>query len=162
MRVFTELVNPREVVVCEHCGCYLLIDPDEMPTHTSRRAAQRLIDLGIDKARQFAEMIRAAGDFELTSEPTLNLLTYRYVPPIARQQLLRGGNEQKAANLGLDSLNESIQKEQRSGGKTFVSRTRLETAAHGGQVPSRHWFSWPSQPSTAGSPVAIETRPFSL
>jgi hypothetical protein len=34
----------------------------------------------------------------------------------------------------LSLLNESIQKEQRAGGKTFVSRTRLETAAHGGQV----------------------------
>ena len=44
---------------------------------------------------------------------------------------MQGGNEQT-----LDSLKESIQKEQRAGGKTFVSRTRLETAAHGGQVLS--------------------------
>lgn len=102
-----------------------------------RRGYELLIELGIDKAKLFAEMIRRAGDFEVTSEPTLNLLTYRYVPAVARQQLLQGGNEQKAAaNLTLDSLNESIQKEQRAGGKTFVSRTRLETAAHGGQVLS--------------------------
>ncbi len=101
-----------------------------------RRGFELLIDQGIDKAQKFAEMIRGAGDFELTSVPTLNLLTYRYVPALARQQLLRGGNEQKAANLGLDALNESIQKEQRAGGKTFVSRTRLETAAYGGQVLS--------------------------
>jgi putative pyridoxal-dependent aspartate 1-decarboxylase len=102
-----------------------------------RRGYDLLIDLGIDKARQFAAMIRAAGDFELTSEPVLNLLTYRYVPAAARAALARGSAaENSATNLTLDSLNESIQKEQRAGGKTFVSRTRLETAAHAGQVLS--------------------------
>jgi glutamate decarboxylase len=69
------------------------------------------------------------------SAPVLNLLTYRYVPEAARAVFERGSPEQKrAANETLNALNESIQKEQRTGGKTFVSRTRLETAAHGGQV----------------------------
>jgi glutamate decarboxylase len=65
----------------------------------------------------------------------LNLLTYRYVPAAARAIFARGTPAQKTAcNLVLDSLNESIQKEQRAGGKTFVSRTRLQSAAHGGQL----------------------------
>src|SRR5690606_32705113 len=60
---------------------------------------------------------------------------YRYVPRAARAIFAGGTPAQKqAANEVLNGLNESIQKEQRAGGKTFVSRTRLETAAHGGQV----------------------------
>jgi glutamate decarboxylase len=99
-----------------------------------RRGYELLIGLGIDKAKLFASMIRAARDFELTSEPVLNLLTYRYLPPAARVALSRGSAPERAAtNLTLDLLNESIQKEQRAGGKTFVSRTRLENAAYAGQ-----------------------------
>lgn len=100
-----------------------------------RRGYELLIDLGIDKAAQFALMIESAPDFEIVSAPVLNLLTYRYVPKAARAIFSSGTREQKlAANEKLNALNESIQKEQRAGGKTFVSRTRLETAAHGGQV----------------------------
>jgi len=102
-----------------------------------RRGYELLIGLGIDKAKLFAAMIRGAPDFELASEPVLNLLTYRYLPPAARAALSRGSAQERAAtNLVLDSLNESIQKEQRAGGKTFVSRTRLENAAYAGQVLS--------------------------
>jgi glutamate decarboxylase len=102
-----------------------------------RRGYELLIGLGIDKAKQFAEMILGARDFELTSEPVLNLLTYRYLPPAARKALDGAAPAERARiNLSLDALNESIQKEQRAGGKTFVSRTRLETAAYAGQVLS--------------------------
>jgi glutamate decarboxylase len=80
-------------------------------------------------------MIESAPDFELVSAPVLNLLTYRYVPPAVRATFASGTREQKRAlNETLNGLNESIQKEQRAGGKTFVSRTRLESAVHGGQV----------------------------
>jgi glutamate decarboxylase len=100
-----------------------------------RRGYELLIDLGIDKAAQFAMMIESSSDFEIVSAPVLNLLTYRYVPKAARAIFSSGTREQKlAANEKLNALNESIQKEQRAGGKTFVSRTRLETAVHGGQV----------------------------
>jgi glutamate decarboxylase len=102
-----------------------------------RRGYELLIGLSLDKARQFAAMIRQSGDFELTSEPVLSLLTYRYLPVAAQAALARGSAEERVAiNLTLDALNESIQKEQRAGGKTFVSRTRLETAAYAGQVLS--------------------------
>jgi glutamate decarboxylase len=100
-----------------------------------RRGYELLIDLGIDKAAQFAMMIDSAPDFEIISAPVLNLLTYRYVPPAARVIFQSGTPKQKrAANEALNGLNESIQKEQRAGGKTFVSRTRLESAAHEGQT----------------------------
>ena len=80
-------------------------------------------------------MIERDPDFELVTAPVLNLLTYRYVPKAARALLASGSAEEKRAlNETLSSLNESIQKEQRAGGKTFVSRTRLESAAHGGQL----------------------------
>jgi glutamate decarboxylase len=100
-----------------------------------RRGYELLIDLGIDKAAHFAGMIERDPDFELVSAPVLNLLTYRYVPRAARAVLASGSpQEKRALNEALSTLNESIQKEQRAGGKTFVSRTRLESAAHGGQL----------------------------
>ena len=43
-----------------------------------RKGYELLIDLGIERARTFAGMIRNHPDFELTSEPELNILTYRY------------------------------------------------------------------------------------
>lgn len=102
-----------------------------------KRGYELLIDQGVEKAREFAGMIVQAPDFELVTSPVLNLLTYRYVPPQARQLLQNANPEQRyQINETLSALNESIQKEQRDLGKTFVSRTRLEAAAHGGQVLS--------------------------
>jgi glutamate decarboxylase len=109
-----------------------------------RKGYEILIDLGIGKAGQFAKMIKATPAFELVTEPELNILTYRYVPEQARQlftELKAGAGERAAAarsavNDVLNDLTESIQKTQRARGKTFVSRTRLETAAHDGKVLS--------------------------
>lgn len=96
-----------------------------------RRGYEILIDLGIGKARQFAKMIKSTPDFELISTPELNLLTYRYVPEIAWRIFANGKPAQcHAANEILNHLTESIQKRQRARGKTFVSRTRFEVAAH--------------------------------
>ena len=100
-----------------------------------KRGYELLIDLGIGKAGQFSKMIRSLPDFEVVTEPQLNILTYRYVPEIAQTIFQHGSKEQCAeANEILSDLTESIQKEQRTAGKTFVSRTRLESAAHGGQM----------------------------
>jgi putative pyridoxal-dependent aspartate 1-decarboxylase len=99
-----------------------------------QRGYELLIDLGIEKAAEFAAMIRRQQDFELVTAPVLNLLTYRYVPLSVRESLTRGSvEERRALNETLNTLTESIQKEQRANGKTFVSRTRLESAVHGGQ-----------------------------
>jgi putative pyridoxal-dependent aspartate 1-decarboxylase len=102
-----------------------------------RRGYELLIDVGVGKAGQFAKMIKGSDDFELITEPELNLLTYRYLPAQARR-LFTGGSAagRRAANDIVSELTESIQKRQRARGKTFVSRTRLEAAAHGGQIVS--------------------------
>ncbi|HEY4743905.1 MAG TPA: putative pyridoxal-dependent aspartate 1-decarboxylase, partial [Desulfuromonadaceae bacterium] len=52
-----------------------------------RKGYELLIDLGIERARTFAALIRQHPDFELTSEPELNILTYRYCPRTVQQAL---------------------------------------------------------------------------
>lgn len=99
-----------------------------------RKGYELLIDLGIERARTFADMIRQHPDFELTSEPELNILTYRYCPHNLQQQLARVTPLQSARiNALLDQVNQLLQKHQREAGKTFVSRTRLRVAAYGQQ-----------------------------
>ena len=92
-----------------------------------RKGYELLIDRSIDKARDFAQMIDKASDFELTTSPTLSLLTYR-VCPVEVQQALKVANA-KTRNLineKVDALVVAVQKQQREAGKSFVSRTRLE------------------------------------
>ncbi|MBC54681.1 MAG: putative pyridoxal-dependent aspartate 1-decarboxylase [Gammaproteobacteria bacterium] len=91
-----------------------------------RQGYELLIDQGIEKARGFAEMIKAADDFELVTEPELNILTYRYLPDDIQQALLASAEETRMeANQRLNLLTKSIQKTQRGLGRSFVSRTRL-------------------------------------
>jgi glutamate decarboxylase len=102
-----------------------------------RKGYELLIDVGIGKAKQFAKMIRTSDYFELVTEPELNLLTYRFRPPGVKELLETASPEVvKLLNQVLSTLTESIQKEQRSLGKTFVSRTRLESASYGGDILS--------------------------
>lgn len=99
-----------------------------------RKGYELLIDMGIERARHFAAMIREHPDFELTSEPELNILTYRYCPRNLQQQLARANVVQRARmNALLDQVNQLLQKYQREAGRTFVSRTRLRVAAYGHQ-----------------------------
>jgi glutamate decarboxylase len=99
-----------------------------------QRGYELLIELGIERAAEFARLIQAQPDFELVTAPVLNLLTYRYVPSAKRAALARGSSEERRViNDDLSTLTESIQKEQRAHGKTFVSRTRLSSAAYAGQ-----------------------------
>jgi glutamate decarboxylase len=91
-----------------------------------RKGYELLIDRGIEHARLFAERISQQEDFELITAPELNLLTYRYLPVEVRQSL---ANSDPARRIKLNNLvNEmtiAIQKQQRTAGKTFVSRTQL-------------------------------------
>ncbi|MFX3720974.1 pyridoxal-dependent decarboxylase, partial [Streptococcus suis] len=52
-----------------------------------RKGYEILIDKGIEKARYFADLVKADDDFELISEPELCLLTYRYVPKQIKQKI---------------------------------------------------------------------------
>ena len=92
-----------------------------------RKGYELLIDMGIQKARTFAKMIGDAPDFELISEPELNILTYRYIPTEVSTALKTATmEERRRLNDHLNRLTITIQKEQRDKGKTFVSRTALQ------------------------------------
>ncbi|MBE0499870.1 MAG: putative pyridoxal-dependent aspartate 1-decarboxylase [Desulfuromonadales bacterium] len=91
-----------------------------------RKGYELLIDMGIERARKFAEMVRQHPDFQLTSEPELNILTYRFCPA-AVQNFLHMATAQQLCRINtlLNEINQLLQKNQREAGKTFVSRTRL-------------------------------------
>ena len=100
-----------------------------------RKGYELLIDLGIERAKSFAEMIRRHPEFELTSAPELNILTYRYCPAEVQKSLKNASVEQsESVNLLLDQINQLLQKDQREAGKTFVSRTRLLVPSYARQV----------------------------
>jgi len=144
--------DPTAVSAIEHHAAYILRHGSkDLGSHTlegsrpgkallvhgglsimGRKGYELLIDLGIERARTFAGLIRQHPDFELTSEPELNILTYRYCPA-AIQQLLASAPlaEQARINALLDQVCQLLQKHQREAGKTFVSRTRLRMARYG-------------------------------
>jgi putative pyridoxal-dependent aspartate 1-decarboxylase len=100
-----------------------------------RKGYELLIDGGIERARTFAKMIQATEDFELISEPELNLLTYRFVPADVRRFMATCSREELFnINAHLNRLTITIQKEQRDRGASFVSRTALEPARYHGQL----------------------------
>ncbi|MCP3429645.1 pyridoxal-dependent aspartate 1-decarboxylase PanP [Opacimonas viscosa] len=92
-----------------------------------------LIDQSIDKAQHFAQMITAHCEFELVTEPTLSLLTYRLVPQDVQKALLAdiSDADKTMLNEQINALTKAIQKQQREAGKSFVSRTRLSVQAYG-------------------------------
>ena len=100
-----------------------------------RKGYELLIDMGIERAKTFADMIRKHPDFELTSEPELNILTYRYAPPAVQQALAKApAHRHPLLNALLDQVCMLLQKYQREAGKTFVSRTRLRVALYGEEL----------------------------
>lgn len=147
--------DPTAVAAIEHHAAYILRHGSkDLGSHTlegsrpgkallvhaglsiiGRKGYELLIDLGIERARTFAGMIRQHPDFELTSEPELNILTYRYCPA-AVQQLLTQATPEEAARINalLDQVCLLLQKYQREAGKTFVSRTRLRMARYGEEI----------------------------
>ena len=100
-----------------------------------RKGYELLIDQGIERARRFARRIDAHPDFELVSEPELNILTYRYIPAWVQKALVQAPAERSARiNELLDKIIEAIQKRQREAGKTFVSRTSLAPGRYKGDT----------------------------
>ena len=138
--------DPTAVSAIEHHAAYILRHGSkDLGSHTlegsrpgkallvhgglsimGRKGYELLIDLGIERAGNFAEMIRQHPDFELTSEPELNILTYRYCPAGLQERLANAErHEQDRINAVLDQVCQLLQKYQREAGRTFVSRTRL-------------------------------------
>jgi glutamate decarboxylase len=98
-----------------------------------RKGYQLLIDQSIEKARKFAEIIKQHSEFELTTEPTLCILTYR-VRPSSLTAVLNSTQSTAQINQQLDELTVVVQKQQREAGKSFVSRTRLSTDQYSEQA----------------------------
>lgn len=99
-----------------------------------RKGYQLLIDQSIEKARDFAELIKAQKDFEVITEPQLCLLTYRYVPAPIKRALAHATDEQKRALTPLlNQLTKHVQKSQRESGNSFVSRTKLTPWQYAGE-----------------------------
>jgi glutamate decarboxylase len=102
-----------------------------------RRGYGILIDEGIAKAKLLAGMIAADPDFELMSEPKLNILTYRYVPDCVQAKLQTASDgEREEINEMLNALTRQVQVIQREAGKSFVSRTQLNLPLYHSQPVS--------------------------
>lgn len=102
-----------------------------------RSGYEILIDQNVDKARAFARMIDQHSEFELITDPELNILNYRYVPADIQAILSRSDHEQQfQINEKLDRITKRMQKQQRAAGKTFVSRTRFSQFKYGGMPVS--------------------------
>jgi len=104
------------MAVLVHAGLHII----------ARNGYELLIDQGIGKARRFADLIHKAEDFELITEPELNILTYRYTPAFIRPLLLTADEALRSEiNAVLNIITRRIQKVQRGLGRSFVSRTQL-------------------------------------
>ena len=97
-----------------------------------RKGYELLIDMGIEKAKEFASIVQNDPDFELITEPELNLFTYRYVPEKLRQAISKatGTDEIEWINHKINKITIGIQKTQRESGKSFASRTALLRPDH--------------------------------
>jgi putative pyridoxal-dependent aspartate 1-decarboxylase len=95
-----------------------------------RKGYEFLIDEGIRKARYMASVIKTRTEFELMAEPQMNILIYRYIPLPLREKAARR-ELTESDNKEISQVNKQIQKLQRKAGKSFVSRTMIETTRYG-------------------------------
>jgi glutamate decarboxylase len=95
-----------------------------------RKGYEALIGEGIRKAQYMADSIRARREFELLTEPEINILTYRYILPSLRVKASEG-ELTEADNHEISNFNIRLQKAQREAGRTFVSRTLLNRTGLG-------------------------------
>jgi glutamate decarboxylase len=109
-----------------------------------RKGYSQLMEHSLHLGQTFANLIESSSSFQLTSEVKSNIITWRYVPARWKQRLeaLRVTVLQNGHATAKDStlqqltalLNEAtleIQKIQRQNGKSFVSRTTLESVLPG-------------------------------
>lgn len=146
--------DPQAVSAIEHHAAYILRPGSkDLGTHTlegsrpgkamlvhaglhiiGRRGYELLIDQGIERAQNFADMINKHPDFELITAPELNILTYRYNPSWLQHKMAGARSVMvEEINAKLDDVVVAVQKAQRAEGKTFVSRTSLAPSRYKGQ-----------------------------
>jgi putative pyridoxal-dependent aspartate 1-decarboxylase len=93
-----------------------------------------LMDEGIRKARYLASAVRARDDFELLSEPHLNIVLYRYLPEEWRAEV-QAGLLDAAGHRAIDAFNQTLQRVQSERGRTFISRTTSGATLYGADLP---------------------------
>lgn len=98
-----------------------------------------LLDHAAALSTQMAQLLREDDDFELMTVSDAFILTYRYAPRALRQRLhalLADGAEAQAAalNAHLNTLNRTLQTRQKEAGRSFVSRTVLESTTYPGDT----------------------------
>ncbi|MGA9769790.1 MAG: putative pyridoxal-dependent aspartate 1-decarboxylase [Blastocatellia bacterium] len=93
-----------------------------------RKGYEFLIVESIRKTKYMADSIRARPEFELLTEPEINILTYRYIPAELREKVKRK-ELTDADNHEINRFNVVLQKAQREAGRTFVSRTLWNTGS---------------------------------
>ncbi|MCK4621666.1 MAG: putative pyridoxal-dependent aspartate 1-decarboxylase [Desulfuromonadales bacterium] len=146
--------DPSAVSAIEHHAAYILRHGSkDLGSHTlegsrpgqsmlvhaglsiiGRKGYELLIDMGVERAKQFARMVNEHPNFELMSEPELNILTYRFNPEWLQSRQGRMSTEMLGqVNELLDQITRLVQKSQREAGKTFVSRTRLRSEKYAGE-----------------------------
>lgn len=95
-----------------------------------RQGYEILIDENVRKTEYMAQHIRERSEFQLLSEPQMNILNYRVIPPSLRSSA-RHGQLSDSDNKVVDEFNLRLQRTQRQAGKSFVSRTVLDVTNHG-------------------------------
>ena len=99
-----------------------------------------MVDHGIETAREFSHAIHSRAMFEVVTEPELNILTYRILPPCIKEKMASVPlSKRKQIETCVDQLNIQVQRQQREAGRSFVSRTRIRKDAQDmeGQVVLR-------------------------
>ncbi|MEL4898615.1 amino acid adenylation domain-containing protein [Crocosphaera sp. Alani8] len=94
-----------------------------------KKGYEILIDNGIEKAQYFARLIDRLEQFELIMQPALNIVNYRYIPDDLREKVPEKSLSDDEIQR-INQLNQKIQEEQFSQGRTFVSKTTLLDPAY--------------------------------
>ena len=109
-----------------------------------RNNYEKLMEHSLNLGHTFAQLINSSDCFELTSEVKSNIVTWRYVPSVWKKKIEQikkslsakknAGVRDAALQQVTTLLNEAtveIQKIQRQRGRSFVSRTTLESVITG-------------------------------
>jgi putative pyridoxal-dependent aspartate 1-decarboxylase len=110
-----------------------------------RRGFEALVDNAVSLGHAYGRLVEKHPSFQLTSRVSTNILTYRYVPPEWKAALERLRMEACPENAPppsvqaavafvtsvLNDVNVELQKRQRQAGRSFVSRTTLESVFAG-------------------------------
>ncbi len=104
-----------------------------------RKGYDILLKKSLQLTLKLLQLIDEHEDFERTSSPEICILTYRYAPA-AKQAELKACSKRKdrkscrELNEKLNIINIDLQKQQRESGRSFVSRTTLESTGYNQEI----------------------------